>query len=335
MLDPINQLQEVAREVTFYEPGWIETGRGKTGWEIRRIPYLANLRNKVLEPFYESEKGEWDTILWLNDVVFTTSDILTLLGTRDGKWDAVCALDFADKQGRKYYDTFALRDASGEKAMRTWPFFIDNVSRAAMKANEPVPVKSCWNGIAAFKAEPFYDAGRRRLEYRGAEDGLAQRHVEGSECCFIHAELEQYLKRQGRKREGIWVNPNVRVGFNEQAYYSANPIGGGWPGAADRVIGTWKNRLVRWFGHSKRKKATEKMLSRVGEWIAEGKESGEERKEVGDYCLVDEMQVLFEAGWMHVSGGPRPRLSAPASVRLLSTLIQSSTPSQQPTVVVD
>lgn len=300
VLDPIDQLQEVAREVTSYEFGWIETGRGKTGWEIRRIPYLANLRNKVLEPFHESQQGDWDTILWLNDVVFTTSDILTLLGTREGKWDAVCALDFADKQGRKYYDTFALRDASGQQAIKTWPFFIDGASRAAMKANEPVPVKSCWNGVAAFDAAPFYEAGKRRLEYRGVEDGLARKHVEGSECCFIHADLESYFAGEGKKREGVWVNPNVRVGFNAEAYNSANPVGGGWPGSTDRVVGTWKNRLVRWFGYSKRKEAAKKMLRRVGEWIAEGNELGEERKEVGDYCLVDEMQVLFEAGWMHV-----------------------------------
>lgn len=300
ILDPIDQLQEVAREVTSHEPGWIQTGRGKTGWEIRRIPYLANLRNKVLEPFYASETGKWDTILWLNDVVFTTSDILTLFDTRDGNWDAVCALDFADKQGRKYYDTFALRDASGEEAMKTWPFFIDDTSRAALKVNKPVPVRSCWNGIAAFKTEPFYDAGKRRLAYRGADDGLASKHVEGSECCFVHADLESYLAGEGRKREGVWVNPNVRVGFNAEAYNSANPVTGGWPDATDRVTGTWKNRLVRWFGHSKRKVATEKVLARVWEWMAEGKQEGEERREVGDYCLVDEMQVLFEAGWMHV-----------------------------------
>lgn len=299
VLDPIDQLSEVAREVTSYEPGWIETGRGKTGWEIRRIPYLANLRNKVLAPFYESEKGEWDTILWLNDVVFTTEDILTLFGTREEKWDAVCALDFAHQRGRNYYDTFALRDLSGQEALKTWPFFIDDVSRAALKANEPVPVKSCWNGIAAFKADPFYEAGRGRLGYRGAEDGLAQRHIEGSECCFVHADLEKYLGTTG-KREGIWVNPNVRVGFNEEAYKSANPKGGGWPGAGDRVLGTWKNRLVRWFRHSWRRESADKVVARIEQWIAEGKESGEEREEVGDYCLVDETQVLFEAGWMHV-----------------------------------
>jgi len=56
--------------------GWIYTGRpesksGKEGWELRRIPYLANERNMVMEPLVRSEKREWDKVLWINDVIFT------------------------------------------------------------------------------------------------------------------------------------------------------------------------------------------------------------------------------------------------------------------------
>lgn len=56
-------------------PGWIWTKRGKQ--EIRRIPYLAGIRNEVMEPLRrlaQSKNGEkgryFDKILWLNDVVF-------------------------------------------------------------------------------------------------------------------------------------------------------------------------------------------------------------------------------------------------------------------------
>jgi len=50
---------------------WIETPRGKK--ELRRIPYLARLRNLTLRPLEDlSREGiTFDKILFLNDVVFT------------------------------------------------------------------------------------------------------------------------------------------------------------------------------------------------------------------------------------------------------------------------
>lgn len=55
-------------------PGWILTSRGKK--ELRRIPYLAGIRNRVMEKLNalaerESNKRTFDKILWLNDVIFT------------------------------------------------------------------------------------------------------------------------------------------------------------------------------------------------------------------------------------------------------------------------
>ena len=64
------------------ESGWIQTSRGAK--ELRRVPYLANLRNLVLKPLQDlAEAGEhFDKVLFLNDVVFTvctTNHIPTLL----------------------------------------------------------------------------------------------------------------------------------------------------------------------------------------------------------------------------------------------------------------
>jgi hypothetical protein len=56
--------------------GWIFTARGEKGWEMRRIPYLADLRNKVMAPMYD-EETRFDRILWINDVVFTVSLLLS------------------------------------------------------------------------------------------------------------------------------------------------------------------------------------------------------------------------------------------------------------------
>ena len=54
-------------------PGWIHTSGGKT--ELRRIPYLARLRNTALKPLEELEKSgiRFDNILFLNDVVFSVA----------------------------------------------------------------------------------------------------------------------------------------------------------------------------------------------------------------------------------------------------------------------
>lgn len=51
--------------------GWIDTSRGER--ELRRIPYLAKLRNKTIQDLVElSKKGTtFDKVLFLNDVVFT------------------------------------------------------------------------------------------------------------------------------------------------------------------------------------------------------------------------------------------------------------------------
>lgn len=58
------------------EEGWIRTSRARE--ELRRIPYLAEIRNRVMEKpnqLAERSKGQdartFDKILWLNDVIFT------------------------------------------------------------------------------------------------------------------------------------------------------------------------------------------------------------------------------------------------------------------------
>ena len=144
ILDPTTHLDEINKPPA--RSGWIMTPRDKL--ELRRIPYLARLRNLVMEPLYRiEESGEkFDKILFLNDVVFTNEDVRNLLSTRDGDYAAACSLDFSKPPN--FYDTFALRDSEGHEAlMQTWPFFRARNSRSAIKANRPVPVKSCWNGM--------------------------------------------------------------------------------------------------------------------------------------------------------------------------------------------
>jgi hypothetical protein len=70
ILDDTTHADEIGK--TPSESGWIQTSRSATK-ELRRVPYLAKLRNLVLEPLEElAGKGErFDRVLFVNDVVFT------------------------------------------------------------------------------------------------------------------------------------------------------------------------------------------------------------------------------------------------------------------------
>ncbi|PQE28264.1 polysaccharide export protein [Rutstroemia sp. NJR-2017a WRK4] len=288
---------QVTRVPKENEEGWIWTSRGKK--EMRRIPYLAKVRNRVMEKlkYLEErtdgqEKRSFDKVLWLNDVIFTTEDVVTLLSTREGNYAAACAVDFAKPPA--FYDTFALRDISGEKPVtETWPFFLAAISRNTMKSSSPVPVKSCWNGIVVFQAEPFYK--NPSLKFRGIPDSLARHHLEGSECCLIHA--DNSLSRT----KGVWLNPNVRVSYNSEADEVVNPKEGRWPSRRGVIQGIWSNRWARWTQFPKRYAEHVVVERRARLWRSEMQQTGQvEVHEEGMYCLINEMQVLAENGWAHV-----------------------------------
>ncbi|KAJ8070690.1 hypothetical protein OCU04_001061 [Sclerotinia nivalis] len=288
---------EVERIPESNEEGWIWTSKGKK--ELRRIPYLAKLRNRAMEKLKQlaertdgQGKRSFDKILWLNDVIFTIEDVVTLIATRDGNYAAACSIDFSNPP--LFYDTFALRDISGEKPItQTWPFFLVAESRNAIKSSSPVPVKSCWNGIVVFQADPFYK--NPSLRFRGIPDSLALYHLEGSECCLIHTDNKLSLTK------GVWLNPNVRVSYNSKADNIINSKGGRWPSKREIFKGIWSNRWVRWTRFLGRYTERFVVERRVRLWRNEMQQTKHaEVHEEGIHCLINEMQVLVENGWAHV-----------------------------------
>ncbi|KAM0446666.1 hypothetical protein ACHAO4_009338 [Trichoderma viride] len=265
--------------------GWIETSRGER--ELRRIPYLAKLRNKTIRDLIElSEKGiTFDKVLFLNDVVFTVEDVLTLMDTNGGNYAAACSMDFSKPP--LYYDTFALRDIEGyAHVMQTWPYFRSRTSRNALVNHlDAVPVKSCWNGIVVMPAEPFISS--TKLRFRAVSDSLAAHHLEGSECCLIHADNPL------SKTKGVYLNPRVRVGYNYPAYAATHPATKAWVSPWDIFAGRWVNRFRRWTTWTFDSWV---VRWRVGRWEREKKGN----REPGEFCLINEMQVLVHNGWAHV-----------------------------------
>lgn len=280
-LDPTTHSDEINKPPA--DTGWVWTPRKQM--ELRRIPYLAGLRNLAMEPLYELQKqGEkFDKILFLNDVVFTSLDVRNLLSTRDGEYSAACSLDF--KNPPDFYDTFALRDSEGQEFLtQTWPFFRSRSSRRAMKSNSPVPVASCWNGIVAMDATPFYSD---KVAFRGIPDSLSIKHLEGSECCLIH--VDNPLS----STKGVWLNPRVRVGYSGQAYNGVNPEPP-WQSTFGIWKACWKNRILRWFTTTWFKNQT--VYWRLWRWRRED----QTHTELGDFCVINEMHVLIYNGWAHV-----------------------------------
>ncbi|KAH0218860.1 hypothetical protein KCU86_g2496, partial [Aureobasidium melanogenum] len=284
ILDETTHADEISKPSG--DSGWLEIPNGTT--QLRRIPYLAKSRNIAMQPLYELQDANvvFDKILFLNDVVFTTPNIQKLLATRDGDYAAACALDFSRPPA--FYDTFALRDIEGHEAATTaWPYFRSRASREALKHGKPTPVESCWNGIVAMNSKPFYQVPH--LTFRGVPDSLAKLHVEGSECCLIHT--DNPLSRE----QGVWVNPNVRVGYNERAYKAVNPENSkAWMSMFSIARGLWTNRFLRWSTSPWFKERV--MRRRVEQW----KEKHPDSHETGTSCLINEMQILTWYGWAHV-----------------------------------
>lgn len=147
--------------------------------------------------------------------------------------------------------------------------------------------------MVVFDAAPFYN--NPPLKFRAIPDTLAEMHLEGSECCLIHADNPLV------KDNGVWLNPNIRVAYREEANAIVNPDNGEWPTAAGKMQGIWANRWIWWTGWPWRWHAERKVSRRLKQWEVGERKNGEvERIEPGRICLVDEMQVLLSNGWMHV-----------------------------------
>lgn len=138
-------------------------------------------------------------------------------------------------------------------------------------------------------AAPFYDAVSP-LRFRGIADSLATAHLEGSECCLIHADNPLSAKK------GVWLNPNVRVGYDGRAYEAVHPQQYAWLSTSQVLWGLWENRLRRWFTTDAVK--TWIVRRRLRRW--ERQDPNEQRVENGVFCLINEMQVLVANGWAHV-----------------------------------
>ncbi|KAF2192759.1 glycosyltransferase family 69 protein [Zopfia rhizophila CBS 207.26] len=269
-LSNISHKDEITKQPA--DHGWIRTPSGRI--ELRCILFLADLRNQVLLPLeLLLARPAIDTVLFLNDVVFSPEDVLKLLDTNNGEYAAACSLDFSNPHSHGH-----------EAVMQTWPYFRSQASRHAVYFSKPVPVASCWNGMVAMPVEPFLRDNA--LRFRGISDSLAGSQLVGSECCRIHSDNPLSATK------GVYLNANVRVGYNSTAYqavHSDNARLSPW----QIYEAIWQNRILRWT-----------VTPKFKEWIVHNRARNWRRNglnhEPGEFCLVNQMQIIMESGWKHV-----------------------------------
>ena len=137
----------------------------------------------------------------------------------------------------------------------------------------------------AMPAGPFVSSPP--LHFRAIPDSLAAWHLEGSECCLIHTDNPLRVVKR------TYVNPEVRVGYNGEAYDVVHPQGlllSSW----QVFKALWENRIRRWTTSPWLKEW--EVSRRVARWRSVSKEN----EEAGEICLINEMQVLVKNGWAHV-----------------------------------
>lgn len=183
-----------------------------------RIVFLALLRNKALEYLYEIPDLNWNstTIIFFNDIIYNYQDIINLISTNNGDYDAVCGMDYYES----FYDTWVSIGLDGEQFRHYYPFFINKAMQDAFINGETMRTFSCWNGVIAIKAKPFEN---KAIEFR---HGIKRRE---SECTLMNADL--YSNGYGK----VLVNPNLIVTY-EYGYYYKN-----------KYVYPWSKNIVTYF----------------------------------------------------------------------------------------
>ncbi|KAK8844853.1 hypothetical protein IAR55_006703 [Kwoniella newhampshirensis] len=143
-----------------------------------RIQYLADARNRVLEPLQSDNAtirlpsyDSYTKVVFLNDIRFTYQSIVRLLATRldgdaskPGEYDLACGMDFG---ASGLYDTWVARDICGTPMRAFWPFVRDKLSVQRIIEEKPLEVATCWNGVVAFPSGPYLYRPKTSVRKRG------------------------------------------------------------------------------------------------------------------------------------------------------------------------
>ncbi|GES59679.1 alpha-1,3-mannosyltransferase CMT1 [Aspergillus terreus] len=185
---------------------------------IKRIDYLAALRNQALRPLDEQSHLKYDKLLFLNDVYFNPVEALQLLFCTNAhprqttpSYRAACAVDFSNPF--KFYDSYATRDLAGHGiGLPFFPWFTTaghgRSRRDVLAGRDAVRVRSCWGGMVAFNA--WYFQKKYPVRFRAGDEVF----WDGSECCLVHADMQDAPGDVDKIQDTeVYMNPFVRVAY--------------------------------------------------------------------------------------------------------------------------
>ncbi|PLW30919.1 hypothetical protein PCANC_20336 [Puccinia coronata f. sp. avenae] len=200
----------------------IRTSLRTRGAFHHRIEYLAEVRNAALAPLQELRDSEgelFDTVIFMNDVLPCTDDLLELIWqSRRQNAGITCGADYIFHEEIAqpvFYDNWVARDINGT-ALENAPFesiFRDPPSQHAFERHLPIQVQSCWNGIAILDPAPLY--AHPRVRFRMAR--LAEGECSASECSLICNDY--WNAGYGR----IVMVPRVKLAYDNRVWQIIHP----------------------------------------------------------------------------------------------------------------
>ncbi|MCJ1258740.1 hypothetical protein MMC24_006573 [Lignoscripta atroalba] len=301
---------------------------------IKRIVYLAEVRNRALRPLDQPSDVIYNKVLYLNDVYFDPIDAAQLLFSthtdQHGKTDylAVCAVDFIN--AFKFYDTYASRDLEGySMGVPFFPFFSsagNGQSRQdILNEKDAVRVRSCWGGMVAFDArylqaiapeavENLSNSNETQSSRSFGSDLITPRSVsmpirfraepdifyDACECCLINADLQRAAGRSNADGDtGIYQNPFIRVAYDPNTLW--------WARVTRRFERLYTfphylvNTLARMPAFNQYRTVDEGQTVTEKVWVPDGNLKGngsfqelERPGRNGAFCGVRKMQLLVE-----------------------------------------
>lgn len=183
-----------------------------------RIKALAELRNTALDDLVRHPKKyhEETTVIFSNDVALCMEDLLELIHQRVFQGaDQTCAMDWTYVgEGPTFNDVGVARGMTGDTFFNIPPdgslesawnlLWDDPKAHSRLLQSKPFQVFACWNGIAAFTAQPLM---QKKVAFRAHKDG---------EC--IQGESKLFAKDMWFHGYGkIAVVPSVNVGYSDDA----------------------------------------------------------------------------------------------------------------------
>eukprot|EP00759_Apiculatamorpha_spiralis_P015060 PhF_6_TR21722/c0_g1_i1/m.31039/K13690/CMT1; alpha-1,3-mannosyltransferase len=193
---------------------------------INRIDWLSKVRNAALSPLKDVVQY-WNTaapasnnnndkldvrVVFLNDIITTSSDILRLITANEMNYDIMCGLDLY----WNFYDTWVARDIHGQSFSSYYPYVKDIESQAHLRKLEPFLVRSCWNGMVSMKAEPFLN---HSVVFRSKHNNTA---CYDSECYLVCVDFRSVGFKD------IYVHPGIVVAYEMKHYEFHHGSQGMW-----------------------------------------------------------------------------------------------------------